>query len=149
MTILVKIWAAFIKTGHTCPRIGFLRCILPSTKIFTGIDDRDTRFATTSVTRLLNYVFNIWPFSRKKICTISQKFAKAVVKFCQIQNKPSKNCLKLNFFPKVTKIRQIWPHRSHWSPKPAFVNCRSLHILFISLPSLCSYSMGLHYPLSL
>ena len=108
-----------------------------------------TRFATASVTRLLNYVFNIWPFSRKKICTISQKFAKAVLKFCQIQNKPSNNCLKLNFFPKVTKIRQIWPHRSHWSPKPAFVNCRSLHILFISLPSLCSYSMGLHYPLSL
>ena len=40
----------------------------------------------SSVTRWLNYLFNIWPFRTMKMCPIVKTFAKVGSQFCQILN---------------------------------------------------------------
>ena len=67
------------------------------------------------MTRWLKYVFNIWPFTAKKLCPISQKCTRVGFKFYQIQNKPSKNGQRLIFFAKIAKLQQIWSQCSSLS----------------------------------
>ena len=43
-----------------------------------------------SVTRWLNYIFNVGPLTTMKISPIYKVFAQLVSKRCPIQNKPSK-----------------------------------------------------------
>ena len=51
----------------------------------------------TSVTRWLNYFFNIWPLTTMKIWLIA-KNPKVGSKFCQMQNKPSIDCQRVGKF---------------------------------------------------
>ena len=72
---------------------------------------RSTNFTTASVTRWLdNFFYNIWPFTRMKICLVELKIAKVAFKFCQILNKTSKIVKDFNFIAKVAKFYQIWAH---------------------------------------
>ena len=49
-----------------------------------------------SVTRWLDYLFKIWPFTTMKICPITSKTARKVdSKFCPIVLDSLKNCLRL------------------------------------------------------
>ena len=47
---------------------------------------------TSSVTRWLDYCFNIWTDTTMKICTMAYKICPVGSKFCQILYKPAKNC---------------------------------------------------------
>ena len=51
-----------------------------------------------SVTRWLDYFFNIWPFTTMKVCYFGKMFAKVGLKFCQLRNKPSKDCQRVSKF---------------------------------------------------
>ena len=62
-----------------------------------------------SVTRLMDYLHNIWPFTAKKICPIT-KNAKVGSKFGQIQNEHHKIALECIILAKVAKLRPIWSH---------------------------------------
>ena len=63
-----------------------------------------------SVTRWLDNLFNVWPFTIMK-CPQKQKiFAKAGSKCCQILNY-QKVALDFLIFDKMAKFHQIW---SHW-----------------------------------
>ena len=44
-----------------------------------------------SVTRWLDYLFHIWPFTKMKCCPIPFKFCQKGSKFCQILNEPFQN----------------------------------------------------------
>ena len=57
----------------------------------------------TSVTRWLDYLFNIWPFRTIKVCPNVKIFAKSL-----IVNKRPKTTI---FLPEWRKFRQLW---SHW-----------------------------------
>ena len=46
----------------------------------------------SSVTRWLDYFSNFWP---KKVCHFDEMFAKVGLQFCQILNKPYKDCQKV------------------------------------------------------
>ena len=54
--------------------------------------EREFTLPTYSVTRLLDYLFSIWPFTTMKICPKTKQFAKVCSKFCQIFSKQRKNC---------------------------------------------------------
>ena len=67
----------------------------------------------SSVTRWLNYLFNIWPFRTMKNWPIVKIFVKVGSQFGHILNILSRNGRILFFnFPKVAKFRQIWSHCS-------------------------------------
>ena len=53
------------------------------------------KWRVTSVTRWLDYLFNIWPFTRMKIGPIANNLAQNGSIFFQILNKPAKSCQRL------------------------------------------------------
>ena len=62
---------------------------------------KHTDSVAASVTRWLNNLFHIWPFSTMKMCPL---VAKVGSKFCKMQNKPSRNSQKLLNFCQICKI---------------------------------------------
>ena len=53
-------------------------------------------FVVFSVTRWLDYFFNFWPFTTMKVCHFDEMFVEVGrLQFCQILNKPSKDCQKV------------------------------------------------------
>ena len=60
----------------------------------------------SSVSRWLDHVFNRWPSSTMKICSMPF-FVKVGSKFCQIVNIPSKNAKYLTI---LSKWQKIWPN---------------------------------------
>ena len=59
-------------------------------------------FVPSSVTRWQHYFFIIWQLTAKKICPIASEIYQISHKFCQILNRPFKNC------PKYFKIFLKW-----------------------------------------
>ena len=53
---------------------------------------------TPSVTRWLDYLYNIWPFRSMKFAQYHQHFTKVGTIFNQNLNEPSKNCQRLLIF---------------------------------------------------
>ena len=64
-------------------------------------------------------LFNIWPFTSIKFCSMAYNILQVGLKFCQIQNIPCKIGQTLVYIlPKVAKCCQIWSHclrRNHFS----------------------------------
>ena len=79
---------------------------------------------TSSVTRLLNYLLNIWPFTIIKFCPIALKFTN----LSSLLNKLSKNCQRIlkkfqsgeispNLVPLIPTFRRLiryWKFRRLW-----------------------------------
>ena len=63
-----------------------------------------------SVTRWLDYLFHIWPFTKMKCCPIPFKFCQKGSKFCQILNEPFQNWYSFLCCAKVAKFCQAWSH---------------------------------------
>ena len=88
-----------------------------------------------SVTGWLNYVFNIQPFTRKKI-TPNFKHLPKKIKNCQIQMNPPRIAKSFNFFPKWRNFAKsghndIHPHASQQHTKIVYTKqsgpCLHLH----------------------
>ena len=65
---------------------------------------------STSVTRWLDYLFNIWPFTTMNVCLIAKVFPKVGSKFCQIYHQ--KIAKDIKNFANVAKFCQILSHYS-------------------------------------
>ena len=65
-----------------------------------------------SVTRWLDYFFNFWPFTTMKVCHFDEMFVEVGrLQFCQILNKPSKDCQKVL---KFCQSGEISPNLVTW-----------------------------------
>ena len=83
---------------------------LPRCNNLSRKDNFQLTWDGTSVTRRLDYFFEMWPLAAMKISPIVLEICQSKLKYCQILNRTFTISQVLHNFAKAEKFRRIWSH---------------------------------------